>query len=243
MEYFTLHNSSKDIQQNISGTKEIFETKYTIPKQMRNILLSILRHKTKVPGQFSYSKLKTVYFDDAKNNSYFDSRDGNLDKKKYRLREYVNPEQGGAFYSLEVKIRYNTKTSKLKKLIYKILPENYRLTTFRDLINTFEKTLNCSLSFLYLESPEAELFADTMIYYERFRFDDYHGNTRYNLDTNIMVYPHVKFNIESSNGIYLEHDIFEIKSDKVKTLPPFLRELNLDLQSFSKFVWGKELHI
>jgi hypothetical protein len=220
------------------GSKEVFEIKYAVPRSERNILLSILRQKTSVPKQFSHAKIKTVYFDDIAGNSYFDSRDGNLVKKKYRFREYIDPEEG-AFYSIEVKLKLDTISSKIKKLVYKKLPEDYQFTTFRHLIDTFEKMLDCSLSFLRIASSQSELFPDTIIYYERFRFQDFRENVRYNLDTHISVLPCLKPQLQASNGVRLDHDIFELKGNRPGMVPVFLRKIRLEPISFSKFVWGK----
>jgi hypothetical protein len=182
--------------------------------------------------------MKTIYFDDIAGNSYFDSRDGNLIKKKYRFREYVDRGEG-ALYSIEVKVKSHQTSSKIKKLIYKKLPEDYQFTTFRDLIDTLENTLNSSLSFIRLASSHTELFPDTIVYYERFRFEDFHEDVRYNLDTNITVLPCLKPQVQAINGIRLEHDIFELKSNRPGLLPVFLRKVHLEPISFSKFAWGK----
>ena len=74
-----------DIQINGSSPagRVIFETKFTSLKAERNRVLSALRLKALVPGEFPTARLRTVYFDDRKNTSFFESRDGNLFKKKY----------------------------------------------------------------------------------------------------------------------------------------------------------------
>jgi hypothetical protein len=223
------------------GPKEVFETKYAVRRSARNVLLSILCQRTSVPKQFSHANMKTVYFDDIVSNSYFDSRDGNLFKKKYRFREYIDPGEG-AFYSIEVKLKSNKTSSKIKKLIYKRLPEDYQFTTFRHLIDTFENMLNSSLSFIRLASSHTELFPDTIVYYERFRFEDIREDVRYNLDTNITVLPCLKPQVQASNGIRLEHDIFELKGNRPGIFPVFLRKIHLEPISFSKFVWGKRTY-
>ena len=222
------------------GSKEIFETKYIVPFRMREFLLAVLRQKTMVPGKFCYSKLKTVYFDDANKTSYFDTIDGNPNRKKYRFREYIDPEEGGAYYSLEVKIRSNATISKSKRLIYGKLPEGYTLTTFRDLISTFEVVLGCSLAFLYMELPKVDLFPTAIISYERYRFEDYFDYKRYNFDTKIRMYPRENEAI-SHSAYYLDYDIFEIKSGQREASPLFLRDLYLEPLYFSKFLWGKEI--
>jgi len=228
-----------DIQINGSSPagRVIFETKFTSLKAERNRVLSALRLKALVPGEFPTARLRTVYFDDRKNTSFFESRDGNLFKKKYRLREYVGS-VCGARYSLEVKIRSDRKTSKIRRLIYRDLPQGYGFTTFRDLIETFEAVEGERLNDLRLEASDAELYVDAVVHYERFRFDDPYIDARYNLDTNIMI---CREPGRSDSGTYLEHDIFEIKSPVTGALPEFLKGLNIEPVSFSKYAWGRGL--
>lgn len=152
----------------------------------------------------------------------------------------MDPEEGGAYYSLEVKIRSDTTTTKAKKLIYGKLPEGYTLTTFRDLIGTFEAVLGCSLAFLYMELPQVDLFPTAIISYERYRFEDYFDHKRYNLDTEIMMYARENETI-SHSAFHLDYDIFEIKSGQREASPFFLRDLYIEPLYFSKFLWGKEI--
>ncbi|RKY03357.1 MAG: hypothetical protein DRP55_01595 [Spirochaetes bacterium] len=228
------------MQNDIVITPDTFEMKFGVPKYMRNIFLATLQRRTRIPEKFSYSKMKTVYFDDNTNSNYFDSRDGQLYRRKYRFREYINPETSGAYYSLEIKIRFDKKTNKIKKLIYKRLPKGYKIVTFKKLINDFEKVLNCPLSFFKKELPVNELFPDTMICYERFRFDDYYQDARYNLDINIVTLPCGRLGT-LDNGIYFDYDVFEIKSRKPLFLPSFLKGLDIEPLSVSKFIGAKEL--
>ncbi len=225
----------------ISEPKEIFEHKFTLPKHMRHLILSTMGHKTIVPKEFPVAKVKTIYFDDIEDTAFNDSLDGFVYKRKYRLREYVDT-VGGARYSLEVKLRNDTKTSKIRKLIYKPLPKDYHLTTFRDLLDTFERENGFSLSRMRMGLTASELFMDTIIYYERYRFDDPYEDARYNLDTNIIVHRVNKHERRLKEGIYLDHDIFEIKSSVGPFgLPHYLRDFGIEPAAFSKFVWGKDI--
>ena len=151
-------------------------------------VLSILRRRTAEPESFAVAKVKTIYFDDKDATSFFDSVDGFLAKRKFRLREYIDS-VGGARYSLEIKLRDDLKTSKVRKLIYKPLPESYKFSTFRDLLDTFERENGFSLERMRHSLPGGELYVDTTIYYERFRFEDPFEEARYNLDTSIMLLP------------------------------------------------------
>ena len=226
----------------ISEPREIFEAKFCSPRRERNRLLSLLRHRTSIPKSFAEAKVKTIYFDDKFSTSYMDSLDGFYAKQKYRLREYIDSVEG-ARYSLEIKFRNDARTSKVRKLIFKALPDSYKFSTFRELIDTFERENGFSLSRIRHSLPCEDLYVDTTIYYERFRFDNLSQDARYNIDTNIMLVPSVRSERALRDGVYLDHDIFEIKSAAPMGLPSYLKELGIEPVSFSKFVWGKELFI
>ncbi|MEE9543151.1 MAG: VTC domain-containing protein [Thermodesulfobacteriota bacterium] len=226
----------------IGEPEDIFEVKYVSPRHARNRVLSFLRHRTSIPKSFAEAKVKTIYFDDKHSTSYLDSLDGFLSKQKYRLREYIDS-VGGARYSLEVKLRNDMRTSKVRKLVFKPLPETYKFSTFRDLLDTFERENGFSLSRIRHSLPRGDLYVDTTIYYERFRFDDPFEDVRYNLDTNIMLVPSLRSERALKDGVYLDHDIFEIKGALLTGLPSYLEGLGIEPASFSKFVWGKELFI
>ncbi len=217
----------------------IFEAKFAVPRHMRERVHSVLEARTLRPERFATARLRTMYFDDTEKTSFFESRNGNLSKRKYRLREYVDPEPGGAFYSIEVKIRSDTMTRKVKRLIYRRLPEDYRPTTFRHLIETFEELTGESLSVLRAELPPDELFPAVAVEYHRARFDDPDGGIRYNIDTGVSVMASNPL-VAPSCAMYLNHDIFEIKSKEPCLLPGYLKGFGIEPFSFSKFVWGGE---
>lgn len=230
------------VESGIDEPKDIFEVKYTAPRRARERILSTLRMRTREPESFAVAKVKTIYFDDKNSTSFFDSVDGFLAKKKFRLREYTDS-VGGARYSLEIKFRDDIKTSKIRKLIYKPLPDSYKFSTFRDLLDTLERENGFSLARLRHSLPSVELYVDTAIYYERFRFEDPFEEVRYNLDTRIMLLPPERAEMRLRAGLYLDHDIFEIKSAARKELPAYLKGQGIEPVAFSKFVWGKELFI
>ena len=219
----------------------IYEKKYVVHRVNRDKLISLLNYKCKIPEKFSRAKLRTYYFDDREHTSYFDSRDGNYNKKKYRLREYINPDVDGALYSLEVKKRSGLKTSKIKKLITNKLPENYRVTTFSRLIETFEELEGESFLDIRNEMSGKELFYDALISYERNRYEDYYHSARINIDTNIRVYRNKDSYNHNFNSVYsFENDILEIKSSEQYWAPHYLKTFPMQYGSFSKFLVGKE---
>ena len=238
MKLFNDYDTSKESGGGPSTAGEIFESKFAAPKRLRNILRATLRHNTSVPALFAEARMKTTYFDDDPGTSLTESREGEIYKRKYRLREYLDATEG-ADYSIEIKARSDAVTAKLRSLIFGRLRPGYELTTFSDLIDTFERDGSISLAELKVELPKRELYPSAVIRYERSRFDDRHVEARYNIDTNIEV----SFNPRSEaegHGYRLDHDIFEIKSPQPEFFPGFLEGMELEPLSFSKFFWGKD---
>ena len=238
MKLFNDYDTSADPGSERPSAGDIFETKFVAPRRLRNILLATLRHNARVPDQFAYANIKTTYFDDDPGTSLTESREGDIYKRKYRLREYLDAAEG-ADYSIEIKARSDTVTAKLRRLIFGHLPPGYELTTFSALIETFERLGAISLAEIKVELPIRELYPSAVIRYERRRFDDRHKEARYNLDTNVTVSFDPKGAV-NGHGYSLEHDLFEIKSPHPGFFPGFLEDMELEPLSFSKFLWGKE---
>lgn len=229
------------IFKDIKNINNILEVKYIVPEEKIGYLYSTIKHHCITPKSFAKAKLKTFYFDDQFDTSFFESKNGEIKKTKYRFREYLSPEKGGALYSLEMKLRDNAETSKIKKLIYEPITKNYKLTTFRNLISEIERTNNINLKDFLYYLPERTLYPTILIEYERSRFDSLEGNVRYNIDTNITTTLGYKDFLISKQKLYLNHSIFEIKSQIPEFFPFFLKHLKLKPSSFSKFAWGKDL--
>ncbi len=238
MKLFNDYDTSVDPGGERHIVKNIFEAKFAAPKHLRNILLATLRHNASVPDKFAYARIETTYFDDDPGTSLTESREGDIYKRKYRLREYLDAPEG-ADYSIEIKARSDMVTAKLRRLIFGRLPAGYEFTTFTTHIETFERLGSISLAELKVELPGRELYPSTVIRYERTRFDDHHKEARYNMDTNVAVSFDSK-DARSGHGYSLEHDIFEIKSPHSEFFPGFLGDMELEPLSFSKFLWGKE---
>jgi hypothetical protein len=231
--------SSNDAAADTPVPRDLFEIKYSAPVRSRSRILTALRHYARTPDRFSYARMRTTYFDDRSGASLREALDGELNKKKYRMREYLDTSEG-ASYSVEVKIRAHTVTRKIKRLVFEKLPQGFRPASFRELLSTFEKLTGSTLTPLRLELPPVELFPDAVIIYERHRFDDYREDTRYNMDTNILVCPGITAGGgRGAQGFSLDNDVFEIKTPRVGFFPEFLKGMGLVHGSFSKFVWGK----
>lgn len=214
----------------------IFESKFSTPRQLRNIVLARLNCYSAPAPSFANSTIKTQYYDDIASTSFLEAKDGQMDKRKYRLREYILSEPGGARYSIEVKKRQGAKTMKVKRLVNGLLPCNCRPSTFKELIGELERLGGITLNEIRHELPDRELYPSAAVYYERARFEDQRRNARYNLDTSIRVSPGL-----SAEGVYLDFDILEIKSQDPELFPEFFYGLGVKRMSFSKFVWAREL--
>ncbi len=212
----------------------IFESKFSSPRQSRNVVLARLNRYSAPARSFARSTIKTLYFDDMASTSFLESRDGQMDKRKYRLREYLLAEPGGARYSIEVKKRLDARTEKVKRFIYGLLPDARRPATFRELIGELERLEGAQFNDIRRELPDAELYPSAAVYYERARFEDIRGSARYNLDTCIRVSPCL-----SDEGVYLDFDVLEVKGPDPEYCPGFLYGLGLERMSFSKFVWAR----
>ena len=188
---------------------------------------------------YSRATVRTTYFDDANLTSYYESRDGHLDKRKYRWREYVDVEEGGAPYSLEIKIRSAATTWKIKQHVYANLPKGYCPTTFLSLINHLGVRLGFDL-----DGIPADLYPRVTIFYDRYRFNDPRDpGIRYNLDSNIRAYLNRPGEAQGSAFIRCDTDIFEVKTPSGKKADlKFIDLVGLGIKpiTFSKYVWGME---
>ena len=78
---------------------KIYEQKYLSKPTNRMLLASNINHYMLVPKKFASAHLRTFYFDDSKLSSFYESANGHYNKIKCRFREYINPEESGAYYS------------------------------------------------------------------------------------------------------------------------------------------------
>ncbi len=220
---------------------KIYELKYMSRPSNRMLLASSLSHHMVVPKKFASAHLRTFYFDDAKLSSFYQSANGDYNKIKCRFREYINPEESGAYYSLEVKFRKGISTDKIKHLIYSELPKGYRIKSFNSLI--------CDLSNLtgkpYNDIKEVlnnKIYKPKCIVeYKRQRFDDKRTSVRYNIDTDIIAKRINGFALLGSSHLLEKryiNDIFEMKSIGAPIFPVSLRKTGVIKSSFSKYLWA-----
>ena len=72
-----------------------YETKFVLPVASGPVIAAFLRRVYPSSSPYWQSKLTTTYYDDLALSSYWESRDGLLNKMKYRFRQYFNPQRGG----------------------------------------------------------------------------------------------------------------------------------------------------
>ncbi len=220
---------------------KIYEQKYLSRPSNRMLLASNLNHHMLVPKKFASAHLRTFYFDDSKLSSFYESANGNYNKIKCRFREYINPEESGAYYSLEVKIRNGLSTDKIKHLIYSKLPKAYRIESFNSLVRELSNITGKSYSDIKNVLNNKTYKPTCIVEYKRQRFDDKYKSVRYNIDTDIIAKRTSSFALlESSHLLEKKYinDIFEMKSMSVPIFPRSLSKTRVIRSSFSKYLWA-----
>ena len=220
---------------------KIYEQKYLSKPSNRMLLASNLNHYMLVPKKFASAHLRTFYFDDSKLSSFYESANGHYNKIKCRFREYINPEESGAYYSLEVKIRNGISTDKIKHLIYSKLPKAYRIRSFNSLVRELSNITGESYSDIKNVLNNKTYKPTCIVEYRRQRFDDKYKSIRYNIDTDIIAKRTSGFALLGKSHLLEKkyiNDIFEMKSMSVPIFPRSLRKTRVIRSSFSKYLWA-----
>ncbi len=213
---------------------EVYELKFCSAKRNQARVLSYLNFYKRKPQRYGKSRMVTQYYDNSYWTAFYDSKDGQMIKNKYRFRDYLDPEDG-AHHSIEIKKKTANTTSKIKFLLYKKLSASLKQLPFHQLVNEIEHQTGVDLGPIREDLPQQILNPVIAIYYDRYRFDDYTSNSRFNLDCNIKYFRHEPTDVAS--GITVPHDVFEIKTTERELYEQRLPELELEFQSFSKFSW------
>jgi len=215
----------------------IIELKYKIPLESSQCILAKLKRIGNPDKMFPLGRIRTTYFDDPKRSCYHDTDNGENYRYKYRFREYLLlPKTQGAHYSVEVKIRHNVLVKKVKKLLYNVLPKQYRIRTFQLLLQDLEKYNQINLTELRNRIVSSILYPDITISYSRYRFYDKSEEFRMNFDTDIKVKKWRGYKLALCE--YRQpYSILELKGEagKVMELPNSIRSEGLSL---SKYKWG-----
>ena len=161
-----------------------YETKFVLPVEAGPALAAFLRRVYPSSSPYWQSKLTTTYYDDLALSSYWESRDGLLNKMKYRFRQYFNPSGVGADYGIEIKRREGPLTNKTKILLKAAGTQLSPMTDFGSLLDRLRSVPGASAAVLRAHVRHC-LRPTLAISCERLRFVNQRAQERYSLDQNI----------------------------------------------------------
>ena len=216
------------------------EVKYIITKNQAKILmqkLNLIMDLDTNTKDNSYI-IKSLYFDNVNQDSYYEKLDGILYRKKYRIRLY---NKDSNFIRLECKYKHNNMTSKEQALINKdicdkITKGNYDIDTKDDMLNKF-----------LCDMKTRHLIPSVIVEYERVAYTYPVSTVRITFDFNIKsgIY---NYNLFDSNSILtnvLDDNlvVLEVKFDNVLPIhiANILETIPSYRQAVSKFALCREL--
>lgn len=183
--------------------------------------------------------IRSLYFDDYKDTSYYQVVDGISKREKYRIRYYNND---CSYICLEKKFKINNMTNKT----------SYRVTKkqVEDLINgklNVSKENNKLLNEFILKTKFYGYKPSVVINYKRIPYVYKAGNVRLTLDYDITIDYNTSsfFESDSSHIPILEDNlrILEVKYDEfIPNYIAFLININtLERTSYSKYLNGRKM--
>ncbi len=218
-----------------------YEKKYVITniqkEILKNTLSAALYLDSNIKNPDGSYFIRSLYFDDYKNTSYYQVLDGVSKREKYRIRYYnLDP----SYITLEKKSKENNLGKKDKDILTKELVmkfiENEEIESNRPVVTELQSKM------------KTEFYKPVIIIdYERMAFTYPVNDVRITLDYNISCsYEISKFFEKNINSIpLLEKNtaILEVKYNDF--LPDIVKNLinmgNLELTSFSKYSTGREM--
>lgn len=190
--------------------------------------------------EFDAYQIRSIYFDNYDNSSYFENDAGVDDRKKLRIRVYNKSRKT---IKLEVKEKYRNFTKKKSCYINE---------------EEFQKILSGKCQeFLYSDREVMRMFAVAIlnygyhpvniIEYDRTAFTYPIGNVRITFDKNIAASEETNKlfddNLQKIPLLPVDNHILEIKHDEL--IPDFILQLlelgNLQQISFSKYYMGRSI--
>ena len=208
------------------------ELKYNITNKdfyiLQHNLTNLIKKDSNCKGD--YYTISSIYFDDYKNTSYNQVKNGISNRWKYRIRFYNYDD---SFIKLEKKHKINGLTNKTCVVIDRQILNNI----LNNKIKVEEK--NDKLLNEFIVKIKKDLLRPIIcIEYDRIPFIYKLGNVRITLDYNIRYTNKYKDLFNSEKRVYyLKNKILEVKYNEL--IPDFIRyrlELNhLEQVSFSKF--------
>lgn len=218
-----------------------YEKKYIITNLqmeiLRNTLSASLYLDSNIKNPDGSYFIRSLYFDDYKNTSYYQVLDGLSKREKYRIRYYdLDP----SYITLEKKSKQNNLGKKDKDRLTKDMVFKF--------INNEEIESNQPVVTELQGKIKTEFYKPVVIIdYERRAFTYPVNEVRITLDYNISCsYEFSKFFEKNINSIpLLEKNtaILEVKYNDF--LPDFIKNLinmkNLEITSFSKYSTGRDM--
>ena len=218
-----------------------YEKKFLITNMqmeiLRNTLSAALYLDSNIKNPDGSYFIRSLYFDDYKNTSYYQVLDGLSKREKYRIRYYdLDP----SYITLEKKSKQNNlgkkdKDKLTKEMVLKFI-NNEEIESNRPVVTELQGKIKTALY-----KPAV------IIDYERRAFTHPVNDVRITLDYNISCsYEFSKFFDKNINSIpLLEKNtaILEVKYNDF--LPDFIKNVinmkNLEITSFSKYSTGRDM--
>ena len=155
-----------------------------LPVASGPVIAAFLRRVYPSSSPYWQSKLTTTYYDDLALSSYWESRDGLLNKMKYRFRQYFNPSGVGADYGIEIKRREGPLVNKTKILLKAAGTRLAPTADFGSLLDRLRSVPGASAAGLRTHVRQC-LRPTLAISCERLRFVNQRAQERYSLDQHI----------------------------------------------------------
>ncbi len=203
----------------------------TILKQRLSLVMAIDKFKHNADGSYY---IKSLYFDDINNSSYFEKLDGLLYRTKYRIRTYNNFDN--KIY-LERKLKHNNLTSKDKELISKDIYSKI----IDGKINEIEYEKNTLLERFIIDTKLKNLKPSVIVGYKRTAYVYPVSNVRITFDENIVSqgFNDNLFLLNATNINALEKNevVLEVKYDEFlpKIISDVIGTVSEVRESVSKF--------
>jgi hypothetical protein len=217
------------------------EVKYIISKNQAKILmqrLSLIMDLDSNTSEDNSYVIRSLYFDDADSNSYYEKLDGILYRRKYRIRLYNGEDK---FIRLECKYKHNNMTAKEQALINreicsKIVDGNYDIETTDEKLKKF-----------LIDIKTRHLIPSVIVDYKRVAYTYPISTVRITFDYNIRSgrYNYNLFDNDVSMVNVIDDNmvVLEVKFDEV--LPLHIANVLETIPSFrqavSKFALCREL--
>lgn len=206
-----------------------------ILKQRLSLLMPLDNFRFNEDGSYY---IKSLYFDDIDNSSYFEKLDGMLYRTKYRIRTYNNSDE--KIY-LERKMKHNNLTSKDKELI----SQDIYSKIINGKIEEIESQKDSLLERFLLDMQIKKLKPSVIVCYKRTAYTYPISNVRITFDENITSqgFNYNLFSENATNIKVLENQevVLEVKYDNIlpKVIKDIIGTISEVRESVSKFQRSK----